>query len=61
MTKPLWGIDLGGTKIEGVILKSKEDPQVLTRLRIPTEKEQGYQHIINQIGTLIELMKKESG
>lgn len=59
--KPLWGIDLGGTKIEGVILKSKEDPQVLTRLRVPTEQEHGYQHIIKQIGVLIDLMKKESG
>lgn len=59
--KPLWGIDLGGTKIEGVILKSKEDPQVLTRLRVATEQEHGYHHIIKQIGVLIDLMKKESG
>lgn len=59
--KPLWGIDLGGTKIEGVILKSKDDPQVLTRLRVGTEQEHGYEHIIKQIGLLIEMMKKESG
>ena len=33
----LWGIDLGGTKIEGVILKSADEPEVLFRERIPTE------------------------
>ncbi len=55
--KPLWGIDLGGTKIEGVILKSKENPEVLIRERIPTEAEQGYEHIIDQIARLVEMLK----
>ena len=32
----IWGFDLGGTKIEGIIL-NKEDHSVVTRLRIPTE------------------------
>jgi fructokinase len=31
----LWGIDLGGTKIEGVILSSINGPEVLSRKRIP--------------------------
>jgi len=41
------GIDLGGTKIEGVIL----DPtgKEITRKRIPTEREHGYQHILNRL------------
>ena len=59
--KPLWGIDLGGTKIEGVIIKDASDPSTLCRMRIPTEKEKGYQHIIHQIGYLVEKMKKETG
>jgi len=58
---PLWGIDLGGTKIEGVVIKSKDNPEVLARLRVPTEQEGGYQHIISQIGKLIEMLKKETG
>jgi fructokinase len=41
------GIDLGGTKIEGVILDA--DGKEITRKRIPTEREQGYQHILNRI------------
>lgn len=57
----LWGIDMGGTKIEGTVLKSAQDPEVLTRLRVPTEKDKGYQHIIHQVGHLIDLMKKETG
>lgn len=59
--KPLWGIDLGGTKIEGAIIKSATDPTTLCRMRVPTEKERGYQHIIQQVGFLVEKMKKESG
>ncbi|MCB0658295.1 MAG: ROK family protein [Saprospiraceae bacterium] len=59
--EPLWGIDLGGTKIEGVIIASRKNPTELTRLRVPTEQEGGYDHIIEQIGKLIEQMKKESG
>jgi predicted NBD/HSP70 family sugar kinase len=57
----LWGIDLGGTKIEGAILKSAEDPTVIARLRVPTEKEYGYDHIIGQIAKVIDLMKAETG
>ena len=57
----LWGIDLGGTKIEGVILKSVEDTEVLVRLRIPTEQEYGYEHILQQISKLIDMMSAEAG
>ncbi len=58
---PLWGIDLGGTKIEGVVIRSKDEPEVLARLRVPTEQEGGYEHIIGQIGKLIDQLKKETG
>ena len=57
----LWGIDLGGTKIEGVILKSADKPEVLLRKRIPTEQQKGYEHIIAQIKKLIDMMAEESG
>ncbi len=57
----LWGIDLGGTKIEGVILKSVENPEVLIRKRVPTEQQYGYKHILNQIDKLIGLMSEETG
>jgi len=57
----LWGIDLGGTKIEGVVLRSAENPEVLIRKRIPTEQKGGYAHILKQINTLMQLMAREIG
>jgi predicted NBD/HSP70 family sugar kinase len=57
----LWGIDLGGTKIEGVVLRSANDPEVLFRDRVPTEADQGYEHILEQIHRLVEMMKAASG
>lgn len=58
---PLWGIDLGGTKIEGVILEDRETPNVFKRLRIPTEAHKGYDHIIDQIARVLEVLTSETG
>jgi fructokinase len=55
--KSLWGIDLGGTKIEGVILRSASDPEVLFRDRVPTKAEQGYHHILSQVKKLVDMMR----
>jgi fructokinase len=57
----LWGIDLGGTKIEGAVLESRENLKPLARQRIPTEAGQGYEHILDQIATLVEMLAKETG
>ena len=57
----LWGIDMGGTKIEGVILKSADDPKVLFRDRLPTEADKGYQHILSQAEKVVSIMKKHAG
>lgn len=59
--KKLWGIDLGGTKIEGIVLKSKDDPEVLVRHRIDTESNRGYEHVLNRIGILIDHLANEVG
>ena len=55
-----WGIDLGGTKIEGVVLDG-HDIKPLKRLRVPTERKKGYQHILNQILKLVEVLIAETG
>jgi fructokinase len=57
----LWGIDLGGTKIEGVVIGSIDPLEVVCRLRIPTQAEQGYAHIVERISLLISEMERESG
>jgi len=61
MNQPLWGIDLGGTKIEGVVLKSIEDPTPIIRRRIDTEALNGYHHIVKQIKKLVDEMQAQSG
>lgn len=57
----LWGIDLGGTKIEGVVLRSNQDTSVLERQRIDTEADQGYEHVLHRIKLLIDQIAKEVG
>jgi fructokinase len=44
------GIDLGGTKIEGIILDN--DLNEVFRKRISTEQEKGYEHILNNIKSI---------
>lgn len=56
-----WGIDLGGTKIEGVVLGPGNHRQVLSRRRIATEAEGGYEHILHRIAGLIDALKAETG
>jgi len=57
----LWGIDMGGTKIEGIILKSAKEPEVLFRDRVPTEADKGYPHILGQVEKVVNMMKKAAG
>ncbi|HEY8515288.1 MAG TPA: ROK family protein [Candidatus Binatia bacterium] len=45
------GIDLGGTKIEGVVLE--DDLSIVARKRIPTERERGYEHIVDRVVDMV--------
>jgi len=57
----LWGIDLGGTKIEGAILRSPTDKEPVLRIRHDTEASQGYRHIVERICLLVRRMEAETG
>jgi fructokinase len=57
----LWGIDLGGTKIEGAVLHSSDNPKVLFRDRVSTEAEKGYAHILKQLEKMVGLMADSVG
>jgi predicted NBD/HSP70 family sugar kinase len=57
----LWGIDLGGTKIEGIIVSPSEPDAPVARVRVPTESERGYEHIVARIREVIERLESESG
>jgi predicted NBD/HSP70 family sugar kinase len=56
-----WGIDLGGTKIEGVILDREQLDKPICRVRVPTEAEGGYEHVLGQLERLTAQMSLESG
>jgi len=57
----VWGIDLGGTKVEGVICSSDNLSAPLVRERIPTESELGYEHVLAQIQKLLQGMSHTLG
>jgi fructokinase len=52
------GVDLGGTKIEGILLSS--DNKIIERIRIHTKQEEGYESIIHRIVKLINNIKSIS-
>jgi predicted NBD/HSP70 family sugar kinase len=54
---------LGGTKIEGVVMPGLDESlsEPLARIRIDTEAEKGYGHMVQRIAHLIELLKRETG
>ena len=52
MTAESLGIDLGGTKIEGI--RMGPEGEVLHRHRIPTEQDGGYEHILRRIALVVQ-------
>src|SRR5262245_57970117 len=52
------GIDLGGTKIDGVILDHTYEPVV--RRRLPTESARGYAHIVDRIVALATELRQDA-
>jgi fructokinase len=57
----LWGIDLGGTKAEGIVIGPGGLNEILFRDRVPTGAENGYEHILNQIKKLVDMMEAKMG
>jgi predicted NBD/HSP70 family sugar kinase len=57
----LWGIDLGGTKIEGAILDPDQPRAVLHRLRRETGADRGYEHVLSQIVGVVHDLESAAG
>ncbi len=57
----LWGVDLGGTKVEGAIVDTAQTGRARWRVRVPTESQRGYDHILGQTRKLIEQLEAASG
>lgn len=56
-----WGIDLGGTKIEGVVMTGLTPDTVIARHRIETQGNKGYDHILNRIKSLVTHLSELTG
>ena len=56
-----WGIDLGGTKIEGVVLTNPDADSVIARHRMDTEGDGGYDHVLSRICEVVDELKRLSG
>ncbi|MAS89692.1 MAG: sugar kinase [Thaumarchaeota archaeon] len=52
------GIDLGGTKTEGILLDEKFE--IVERKRLPTNQQEGYSSIINLIKNLVDDLKQKT-
>jgi fructokinase len=61
LNQALWGIDLGGTKVEGVILESIDSAVPIVRTRVDTEASKGYEHVLGQVEKLVREMEQQSG
>lgn len=57
----LWGIDLGGTKIECAVLAADDLTHIIVRARIDTEASKGYEHIISQVARLVSRVSDQIG
>jgi fructokinase len=56
------GVDLGGTKTEAVVLRlESEQPTILARLRIPTHRDEGYEHVVAATAKLIADVTAQAG
>ena len=53
------GIDLGGTKIEGVVVDASLN--VEHKLRLPTPSADGYQAVVEQVGRVVSELEKTHG
>jgi fructokinase len=49
------GIDLGGTKIEGVVLDERLVP--CERVRVATERERGYAHVVERVVEVVAALR----
>jgi len=52
------GIDLGGTKIEGIVLDAGH--RVVFRDRIATESARGYDHILARLALMVDRLRREA-
>jgi len=58
---PRWGIDIQAEYVEGLVLESLGAPRSLRRLRVASEVDKGYYHVLGQVHKLVEVLSAEVG
>lgn len=61
MTQTLWGLDLGGTKIEGSVIDPAHPTRPVARLRRETGAALGYDHVVSQIIGVVSDLEAATG
>lgn len=62
------GVDLGGTKTEAIVVRwvvdddarAPERFDVLARVRVPTDRDRGYEHIVRNTSALVASVEREA-
>jgi fructokinase len=57
----LWGIDLGGTKIEAAIVDTRGAERAAWRARVATESDRGYDHVVDRVRAAVARLEEISG
>lgn len=56
------GVDLGGTKIEAVVVElGAEAPTERARARVATDRELGYEHVLSAVRAIVREVAKQAG
>lgn len=59
------GVDLGGTKVEAIVVELPEvegaAPTERARMRVPTERDLGYEHVVEATRTLVAEVARQAG
>ena len=55
------GVDLGGTKIEAIVARTSDAGfEILARVRKPTERDKGYEHVVETTACAIEEVTQQA-
>jgi fructokinase len=60
------GVDLGGTKIEAIVARVEArdgelEVDVIARRRVPTERDRGYDHVVDATASLVRAVARDAG
>lgn len=61
MAELLWGLDIGGTKVECAVAPADDVCTPIVRKRALTEASRGYEHVLSTIAHLVTSISKEIG